>query len=70
MLDRLVSLGSFLVVIFSVLLFGFSTWWTLMGRISEGDGVLMFAGCLLAAIVFSYQAQDPAWLEPISIVKR
>jgi hypothetical protein len=47
-----------------------SAWWTLMGKIGEGDGFLMFAGCLLAAIVFSYRAGDPHWLEPISIVKR
>jgi hypothetical protein len=70
MLDRIVSLGSVAVVILSVVLFGMCTWWTLMGKISEGDGVLMFAGCVLAAIVFSYRAKDPAWLDPISIVKR
>jgi hypothetical protein len=65
-----VSLGSFLVVVFSVVLFAVSGWWTLVGKIGEGDGFLLFAGCLLAAIVFSYRAQDPAWLDPISIVKR
>jgi len=69
-LDRFVYLGSFIVVAFSVVLFGMSAWWTLMGKIGEGDGFLMFAGCLLAAIVFSYRASDPHWLEPLSIVKR
>jgi hypothetical protein len=70
MLDRLVSLGSSVVVVLSVVLFAMSSWWTLMGKISEGDGFLMFAGCVLAAIVFTYRAKDPAWLDPISIVKR
>ena len=70
MLNRMVSLGSFLVVVFSAVLFALGAWWTLVGRIGEGDGFLLFAGCLLAAIVFSYRAQDPAWLDPVSIVKR
>jgi hypothetical protein len=29
----------------------------------------MMAGWLLSAIVFSYRHADPAWLDPISIVK-
>ena len=70
MLDRFVSLGSFLVVIFSVMLFGMSAWWTLLGKISEGDGILLFGGCVLSAIFFAYRAFDPAWLEPLSIIKR
>ena len=70
MLDRLVSLGSSLVVAFSVILFAFGMWWALIGRISEGDAFLMFAGTVLAAIFFTYRAKDPAWLDPISIVKR
>jgi len=70
MLDRLVSLGSSLVVAFSVVLFVLGAWWTLIGRMSEGDAFLMFAGTALAAIFFSYRAKDPAWLDPISIVKR
>jgi hypothetical protein len=70
MLDRIVSLGSFVVVVFSVALFAMAGYWTLMGKIGEGDGFLMFAGALLAAIVFSYRASDPRWLDPISIVKR
>jgi hypothetical protein len=59
-----------MVVAFSVVLFVMSGWWTLMGKIGEGDGFLMLAGCVLAAIVFSYRAGDPHWLEPLSIVKR
>jgi hypothetical protein len=47
-----------------------SAWWTLVGKIGQGDGFLLFAGSLMAAIVFSYRAGDPHWLEPISIVKR
>jgi len=68
--NRMVSLGSFLVVFFSAVLFGMAAWWTLVSKISEGDGYMLLAGCVLAAIVFSYRAQDPAWLDPISIVKR
>jgi F0F1-type ATP synthase assembly protein I len=69
-LDRIVSLGSFLVVVFSAVLFGMAAWWTFAGKIGEGDGYMLLAGCVLAAIVFSYRAQDPAWLDPVSIVKR
>jgi hypothetical protein len=47
-----------------------SVWWTLVGRIGEGDGFLLFAGCLLSAIVFAYRASDPRWLDPVSIVKQ
>jgi hypothetical protein len=68
-LDRIVSIGSFLIVVFSVVLFALGAWWTLLGRISQGDGFLLFAGSLLAAIFFSFRAQDPAWLDPVSIVK-
>jgi hypothetical protein len=59
-----------MVVAFCVALFGMTGWWTLMGKISEGDGFMLFAGCLLAAIVFSFRGSDPAWLEPVSIIKR
>jgi hypothetical protein len=69
-LDRLVSLGSFAVVLFAVALFAMSAWWTLLGKIGEGDGFLLLAGCVLAAIVFSYRASDPKWLDPVSIVRR
>jgi hypothetical protein len=70
MLDRIVSLGSFAVVAFSVVLFAMAGYWTLMGKIGEGDGFLLFAGCLLSAIVFSFRGADPRWLDPVSIVKR
>jgi len=69
-LDRIVCLGSSLLVVFSAVLFALAGWWTLLGKIGEGDGFLLFAGCLLAGIVFSYRALDPRWLDPISIVKR
>ena len=70
MLDRFVSLGSFVVVALSIVLFGVGAWSTLVGKMGEGDGFLMLAGSVLAAIVFAYRAQDPAWLDPVSIVKR
>jgi hypothetical protein len=41
----------------------------LIGRISVGDGVFMMAGWCVSAIVFSYRAIDPAYLDPISIIK-
>jgi hypothetical protein len=59
-----------LIVVLSLVLFGLAAWWTLMGKIGEGDGFLLFAGCLLSAIVFTFRAQDPAWLDPVSILKR
>jgi hypothetical protein len=65
-----VSLGSFVVVILSIALFGLGAWSTLIGKLGEGDGFLMLAGCVLAGVVFAYRAQDPAWLDPVSIVKR
>jgi hypothetical protein len=58
------------VVAFSVVLFVLAGWWTAVGRIGEGDGFLLFAASLLAAIVFSFRGSDPRWLDPISIVKR
>jgi hypothetical protein len=70
MLNRVVSLGSFLVVVLSVVLFALGSWWALVGRISEGDAFLMLAGSALAGMVFTYRAKDPAWLDPVSIVKR
>lgn len=69
MFDRVVSLCSFLMVILSVAAFGLGAWWTLISRISVGDGVFMMAGWCVSAIVFSYRAIDPVYLDPISIIK-
>jgi hypothetical protein len=44
-------------------------WWLMSGKIDEGSGILAMAAWLLSAIVFSYRHADPAWLDPISIVK-
>ena len=44
-------------------------WWTFISRISVGDGVFMMAGWSVSAIVFSYRARDPDYLDPISIIK-
>jgi len=44
-------------------------WWTFESRISVGDGVFMMAGWIVSAIVFSYRAADPDYLDPISIIK-
>ena len=70
MLNRgVVSLCSFIVMMLSLVFFGMSGWWTLTGRISEGDGVFMLGGWLLAALVFGARAADPVYLDAVSIVK-
>jgi hypothetical protein len=57
------------MVILSVAAFGLGAWWTMLGRISQGDGLFMLSGWCVSAMVFSYRALDPAYLEPVSIVK-
>jgi hypothetical protein len=57
------------MVILSVVAFGLGAWWTLIGRISEGDGVFMLFGWCLCGIVFWYRAVDPAYLDAVSIIK-
>jgi hypothetical protein len=69
MLNRVVSLCSYLMVILSVVAFAMGAWWTFIGRISVGDGVFMLCGWCVSAIVFSYRAIDPAYLDAISIIK-
>jgi len=69
MLNRVVSVCSFLMVILSVLAFGLGAWWTLLGRISPGDGVFMLVGWCVSAVVFLYRAVDPAYLDAVSIIK-
>lgn len=69
MLNRVVSVCSFLVVILSVAAALLSAWLTFASRISVGDGVFMMGGWIVAAIVFSYRAADPAYLDAISIIK-
>jgi hypothetical protein len=46
-----------------------TVWWLMSGKIDEGSGILAMGGWLLSAIVFSFRHADPAWLDPISIVK-
>jgi hypothetical protein len=69
MLNRVVSVCSFFMVILSVVAFALGAWWTLLGRISQGDGLFMLAGWCLSAIVFSYRAVDPGYLDAVSIIK-
>jgi hypothetical protein len=69
MLNRIVSMCSVFMVILSVVFFGLGAWWTLVGRISEGDGVFMMVGWCVSAMVFSYRAIDPAYLDAVSIIK-
>ena len=44
MLNRVVSVCSFFMVILSVVAFGLGAWWTMLGRISPGDGLFMLGG--------------------------
>jgi hypothetical protein len=69
MLNRVVSVCSFFMVMLSVVAFGLGAWWTFLGRISPGDGLFMLAGWCLCAVVFSYRALDPAYLDAVSIIK-
>ncbi len=69
MLNRsVVSFFAFLAAILSVTLFAMSVWWTVTGHTGV-DSVFMTSGWLLAAIMFGYRTVDPAFLEPLSIVK-
>jgi hypothetical protein len=69
MLNRVVSLCSSLVVILSVVAFALGAWWTFTSTISQGDGLFMMFGWCVCAMVFLYRAMDPAYLDPISIIK-
>jgi len=69
MFNRVVSVCSYLMVILSVVAFTLGGWWTLIGRISPGDGIFMLAGWCVSAVVFSYRAVDPVYLDAISIIK-
>ena len=69
MLNRsVVSFFAFLAAILSVTLFAMSVRWTVTGHTGI-DSVFMTGGWLLAAIIFGYRSADPAFLEPLSIVK-
>lgn len=69
MRNRVVSISSLLLVIASVLFFGLGAWGILIGKLGGGDGVFTLAGWLVTAIVFTYRFLDPAYLDPVSIVK-
>jgi hypothetical protein len=69
MFNRVVSFASLMMVVASVMFFLVDTWWLASGQIDEGSGILVMAGWLLSAIVFSYRHADPAWLDAVSIVK-
>ncbi|MEO8595355.1 MAG: hypothetical protein ABI759_18685 [Candidatus Solibacter sp.] len=69
MLNRVVSVCSFLMVLLSLANIGLGAWWTFDSRISSGDGLFLMGGWVLAALVFSYRAVDPDYLDPISIIK-
>jgi hypothetical protein len=57
------------MVMLSVAAFGLGAWWTFLGTISQGDGLFMLSGWCVSAMVFSYRALDPAYLDAVSIIK-
>ena len=69
MFNRVVSFASLMLVIASVVFFLVVVWWLMSGKIDEGNGILAMAGWLLSAIVFSFRHADPAWFDPVSIIK-
>ncbi len=69
MWNRLVSASSLFVVFASAVFVALFAWWILMGKVDGVSGIFALAGWLMAAIVFSYRSADPAWLDPVSIVK-
>jgi len=69
MFDRVVSFASLLLVVASVMFFLASSWLVMSGKMGDGEGIFVLAGWLVTAIVFAYRHADPAWLEPLSIVK-
>lgn len=69
MFNRIVSIGSYFMVILSVVAIGLAAWWTLLSKVSEGDGLFLLFGWSVCAIVFLYRAVDPAYLDAISIIK-
>jgi hypothetical protein len=69
MLNRIVSASSLLAALISIVLFVSAGYWLMVGRIGEMEGIFALTGWLLAAGLFSYRSSDPAWLEPLSIVK-
>jgi hypothetical protein len=69
MQSRIVSIGSLLMVVASVIIFFAGAWAVMSWRMDEGSAILALGGSVLTAIVFSYRYADPMWLDPISIVK-
>ena len=69
MLNRVVSVCSVFMVILSAVAFGLGAWGTFLGKISPGDGLFMLTGWCVSAVVFSYRAADPAYLDAVSIIK-
>ncbi len=69
MWNRLVSLSSLLVVIASALLFAIAAAALMADRVGQIDGIILLNASVLAAVVFAQVYREPAWLEPVSIIK-
>jgi hypothetical protein len=69
MLNRVVSLSSLFLAIVSVVFFAIGAWWIFTGKMTEGEGLFQIGGWTLSALFFAYRFSDPAYLDPVSIVK-
>jgi hypothetical protein len=67
--DRVVCLASLFVVLASAVFFALGAWWIMTGQMNGFDGIFALAGWLVAAVVFAYRFDEPAWLQPVSIIK-
>jgi hypothetical protein len=71
MLSRgVVSLGSAIVAALSVVIVLMSGWWNITGQIGQTESIFMFSGWLLSAVIFTWRAVYPEYLDPQSIIKR
>jgi hypothetical protein len=69
MFNRVVSISSLLLSVMSVVFFALGAWWILTLKMTEGEGLFQIGGWTLSALFFAYRSGDPAYLDPISIIK-
>jgi hypothetical protein len=58
-----------LVVIASAALFAVAAAALMADRVGQIDGIILLNASVLAAVVFAQVYREPAWLEPVSIIK-
>jgi len=70
MLNRgVVSVCALAAALISVFFVIMTAVWCVEGRLGESETVFMLGGWLLSAAIFAWRAADPAYLDPLSIVK-